>query len=64
MKQGTYHIGSKKEIKFEDVRKMSDEELWALFDDICIEQYSKGYNSGYDKGYDSGYDEAREECWW
>lgn len=59
MKQGTYLIGSKK-IKFEDVRKMSDKELWALFDDICIEAYSDGYDSGYDSGYDEA---TREECW-
>lgn len=54
MKQGTYLIGNKKEIKLEDVRKMSDEELVRLFDDIYVESYSEGY--------DSGYDEAREEC--
>ena len=55
MKQKTYLIGGKKEIKLEDVRKMSDKELILLFDDIYVEAYSEGY--------DSGYDEAREECW-
>lgn len=49
MKQGTYRIGNKIKIKFEDVRKMSDEELSILFDDIYIKAYSDGYDSGYDK---------------
>ena len=63
MKQGTYCIGNKKEIIFENVRKMSDEELWSLFDDIYIEEYSEGYDSGYDAGYNNGWDESRGECW-
>ena len=63
MKQGTYLIGGKKEIKLEDVRKMSDKELILLFDVIHVEAYSEGYDSGYNNGYGNGYVEAREECW-